>query len=134
MSEHHLIIGGNAAGMTAASRAKRLDPSVAITILEASRHISYSICGLPYCLGGLVSSFDDLIYYTPESLREEKGIEARTETRAVEILPARRSVMAEDLRTREREVYRYDKLLIATGYRPVTPPLEGIEAKGIVYR
>jgi NADPH-dependent 2,4-dienoyl-CoA reductase/sulfur reductase-like enzyme len=131
MSEHHLIIGGNAAGMTAASRAKRLDPSLSVTILEASRYISYGICGLPYCLGGVVSSFDELIYYTPESLRNERGIDARTETRAVEILPARRSVVAEDIRTGERDIYKYDKLLIATGYRPVTPPLERIDAKGV---
>jgi NADPH-dependent 2,4-dienoyl-CoA reductase/sulfur reductase-like enzyme len=131
MSEQLVIIGGNAAGMTAASRAKRLDPSVSVTVLEASRNISYSICGLPYCLAGLVASFDDLIYYTPESLREERGIEARTETRAVEILPARRSVASVDLRTGERELHRYDKLLIATGYRPMTLPLEGMDAEGV---
>ena len=52
MAEHHLVIGGNAAGMTAASRAKRLRPSLSITVLEASHYISYSICGLPYWVGG----------------------------------------------------------------------------------
>lgn len=131
MSEQHLIIGGNAAGMTAASRAKRLAPSVAVTILESSRHISYSICGLPYCLGGVVSRFEDLVYFTPETLRNERGIDALVEMRAVEILPSRRSVVVEDVRSGRREPFRYDKLLIATGYRPLTPSLEGIDAPGV---
>ena len=131
MSEHHVIIGGNAAGMTAASRARRLDPSLTITILESSRHISYSICGLPYCLGGTVSRFEDLILFTPESLLNERRIEARIETRAVEILPSRRRVVAESSGTGERETLKYDKLLVATGYQPVVPRLEGIEARGV---
>lgn len=131
MSEQHLIIGGNAAGMTAASRAKRLRPDLSITIIEAGRYISYSICGLPYCLAGLVHDFKDLIYFTPESLRNERGIEARVEARAVEILPARRAVVVEDQRTGKRETVRYDKLLVATGYRPLTPPIHGIEARGV---
>ena len=131
MSEQHLVIGGNAAGMTAGSRAKRLSPSISVTLVESSRHISYSICGLPYCLGGVVPRFEDLIYFTPESLRNDRGLEARIETRAVELLPSRRSVVVEDLRTGRREHLRYDKLLIATGYRPLSPRVEGIDAGGV---
>ncbi len=96
MSERHLIIGGNAAGMTAASRAKRLKPSITVTILEASPRISYSICGLPYWLGGVVGSLEELVHFTPESLLNERGIEARVESRAVEILPSRRAVTTEE--------------------------------------
>ncbi|MFQ5793247.1 MAG: FAD-dependent oxidoreductase, partial [Acidobacteriota bacterium] len=106
-TEHLLIVGGNAAGMTAASRAKRLNPSLSVTVLVSSRYISYSICGLPYCLGGLVSRFDDLVYFTPESLLNERGIEARVRTRAVEILPSRRSVLVEELTTGRRESLGY---------------------------
>jgi NADPH-dependent 2,4-dienoyl-CoA reductase/sulfur reductase-like enzyme len=131
MTEHHLVIGGNAAGMTAASRAKRLSPSLSITVLEASRHISYSICGLPYWLGGRVSRFDELLYFTPESLQNERGISARIETRALEILPSRRSVVVEDLRSDQKEVLKYDKLLIATGYKPTSPDVEGLDAAGV---
>ncbi len=131
MSEHHLVIGGNAAGLTAASRAKRLRPSLTITVLEAGRYISYSICGLPYRLGGRVPRFEDLIYFTPESLQNERGISARVETRAVEILPSRRSVVAEHVRTGEKEILKYDKLLISTGYQPIRPSIEGIEASGV---
>ncbi len=131
MGERHLVIGGNAAGMTAASRAKRLAHSLDVTVIEASRHISYSICGLPYWLGGRVSRFDDLVYFTPESLQNERGISARVETRALEILPARRSVVVEDLRHGEKEVLKYDKLLIATGYKPTSLDIEGADADGI---
>jgi NADPH-dependent 2,4-dienoyl-CoA reductase/sulfur reductase-like enzyme len=131
MSEHHLIIGGNAAGMTAASRARRLDPSLTITIFEASRHISYSICGLPYCVGGHLPHFEDLVLFTPETLLNERRIEARIRTRAVEILPSRRSVVVEGPGGRERETLKYDKLLIATGYRPIEPQVEGVEARGV---
>jgi NADPH-dependent 2,4-dienoyl-CoA reductase/sulfur reductase-like enzyme len=131
MPEQHVVIGGNAAGMTAASRAKRLRPDLSITLVEAGRYISYSICGLPYCLGGWVPDFKDLVYFTPETLRNQRGIEARLETRALEVLPARRSVLVEDQRTGAREMLRYDKLLIATGYRPLTPPIEGIGARGV---
>jgi len=131
MGEHHLVIGGNAAGMTAASRAKRLSPSLAVTVLEASRHISYSICGLPYWLSGRVPRFDDLVYFTPESLQNERGIAARLQTRAVELLPSRRSVVVEDLGSGRKEVLRYDKLLIATGYQPASLDVEGVDAKGV---
>lgn len=131
MGEHHLIIGGNAAGMTAASRAKRLAPSLDITVIEAGRHISYSICGLPYWLGGRVSRFDDLVYFTPETLRNDRGISARVETRAVEILPARRSVVVEDLVRGEKEILKYDKLLLAMGYQPTALDIEGADADGV---
>jgi NADPH-dependent 2,4-dienoyl-CoA reductase/sulfur reductase-like enzyme len=131
MSERHLIIGGNAAGMTAASRAKRIDPSILVTIFEASPRISYSICGLPYWLGGAVGSLEDLVHFTPETLLNERGIEARVETRAVEILPSRRAVTVVGERTGRRETHKFDKLLISTGYRPLVPDLEGIDAQGV---
>ena len=131
MSERHLIVGGNAAGMTAASRAKRLAPSLDVTVIEASQHISYSICGLPYWLGGRVPRFEDLVYFTPESLQNERGIAARLQTRALEILPSQRSVVVEDLRRGSKEVLKYDKLLIATGYKPTLLDVEGADADGI---
>ena len=70
--EKILIIGGNAAGLTAGSRAKRLDPRLGVTVLERGPFISYSTCGIPYFLSNLVKS-DDLIGYTPGSLGEERG-------------------------------------------------------------
>ena len=126
-----LVIGGNAAGMTAASRAKRVDPSLDVRVLEASPRIAYSVCGVPYFLSGLVRELSELVLFTPESLMNERGIEARVECRAVELAAMQRKVTVEDARSGTRETLGYDKVLIATGYRPITPDVEGAHLKGV---
>ena len=126
-----LVIGGNAAGMTAASRAKRLDPSLDVTVLEASARIAYSICGLPYFVAGLVPDIAELELFTPASLENERGIDARVNCRAVELLPSQRRITVEDAGSGESETLGYDKLLVATGYRPLTPDIEGVELDGV---
>ncbi len=131
MSERLVVIGGNAAGMTAASRAKRLAPSASVLVLEASEQIAYSICGLPYWVSNVVSSFEDLVLFTPESLRNERGIEARLRAVVEEIQHARRSVVVRNERDGSRESVPYDKLLVATGYRPLRPDIEGAHARGV---
>src|SRR3990172_8789112 len=130
MSDRILVVGGNAAGMTAASRAKRPDPSLSITILEAGTRIAYSICGLPFAIEGRVG-FEDLVLFTPESLANQRGIEARVNLEAIEIEPSRKRVVALNRATGERESHPYDKLLLATGYRPLSPGIEGIDLKGV---
>ena len=130
ISERILVVGGNAAGMTAASRAKRLDPSLAVAILEAGPRIAYSICGLPFAIEGKVG-FEDLVLFTPERLANERGIEARVHCEAIEIQPSRKRVVARNRKTGEREAHAYDKLLLATGYRPLSPGVEGTELQGV---
>ena len=88
MADRILVVGGNAAGMTAASRAKRLDPSLSVRILEGGPRIAYSICGLPFAVAGRVR-FEDLVLFTPETLRNERGIEALVNREAIEIQPPR---------------------------------------------
>src|SRR5439155_1303470 len=87
--EQILIIGGNAAGLAAASRAKRIDPRLNVTVLEKGPHISYSTCGIPYYLAKMVSAAD-LIAYTPESFEKERGIKVHNYTRVDEISPSRK--------------------------------------------
>jgi NADPH-dependent 2,4-dienoyl-CoA reductase/sulfur reductase-like enzyme len=130
MHQEILVVGGNAAGMTAASRAKRLDPSLSITILESGPRIAYSICGLPYAVEGRVG-LEDLVLFTPESLRNERGIEARVNREAIEIQPSRKTVVARNRATGERELHSYDRLLLATGYRPRSPGIEGTGLPGV---
>src|ERR1700675_3155713 len=91
--ESILIIGGNAAGLTAAARAKRTDPRLNVTVLEKGPHISYSTCGIPYYLANMVSA-GDLISYTPESFEQERGIKVHNNTRVDEISPSRKLVKA----------------------------------------
>src|SRR2546428_7951856 len=126
--EHIVIIGGNAAGLTAASRAKRIDPRLNVTVLEKGPHISYSTCGIPYYLAKMVSAAD-LIAYTPESFEKERGIKVHNYTRVDEISPSRKRVMATRTDTGEHAEFSYERLLIATGVQPKLPSIPGTDLK-----
>ena len=116
---HIVVVGGLAAGMSAAGRARRLDLSARITILEASDRISYGICGLPYLISGEISKSDALIFHTPESLKEERGIEAKLRSRVTTIRSSERRVEYE--RDGERKLLSYDNLILATGAKANMP-------------
>jgi NADPH-dependent 2,4-dienoyl-CoA reductase/sulfur reductase-like enzyme len=122
--EKIVIIGGNAAGLTAASRAKRLDPRLDITVVEKGPDISYSTCGIPYYLARMVTAAD-LISYTPESFEKERGIQVHTQSRIDEIVPSRKRVIGTRTDTGERVELSYDRLLIATGVKPKLPEIPG---------
>src|SRR5438034_8942880 len=115
-----LIIGGNAAGLTAASRARRLDPRLKITVLEKGAYISYSTCGIPYYFAGMVTA-EGLLSYTPESFEKERGIRVHNHMRADEIVPARKRVFTTHTDTRDRAELDYEQPLIATGVTPKLP-------------
>ncbi|HWB99775.1 MAG TPA: FAD-dependent oxidoreductase, partial [Bryobacteraceae bacterium] len=108
-----LVIGGVAAGLSAAARARRLDPSLEILVLEKGPAISYGACGLPYYLEGRVRELDDLVLYTPESFRKSRNISVRTGAEVTAIAHGRREVVL------DRERVHYDRLVIATGARPI---------------
>jgi len=115
--ERLLIIGGVAAGMSAASRARKLDPRLEIIVLEKGPYVSYGACGLPYYISGRVADARELIVYTPEFFREKRNIDMRLEHEAVEIEPGRKLVRA--LRSRSQPMdFHYDQLVIATGGAP----------------
>jgi len=110
-----VVIGGVAAGLSAATRARRIDPEIEIVVLEKGATISYGACGLPYFVEGRVARRDELIVYTPEYFRKERNITVRTGARAVEIAHPRREVRLEN-----GERVAYDRLVIATGAHPRT--------------
>ena len=112
-----LVIGGVAAGLSAAARARRLDSALEIVVLEKGETVSYGACGLPYFIEGRVRRAEQLIVYTPEYFRKERDITVRTGAEVVGIQHPRREV---HLRSGER--IHYDKLVIATGARPATFP------------
>ncbi len=132
-----LIIGGGAAGLKAASRARRKDSEATITVVDAGKYPSIGRCGLPYYVGGLVHEIDNLRETTYGAVRDEsyfkrlKNIDVLTLTRAVEIDRERRSVKIVKQSGEEDEL-NYDYLVIATGARPVKPPIEGIDSEGVV--
>lgn len=108
-----LVIGGVAAGLSAAARARRLDASLDIVVLEKGEVISYAACGLPYLVEGRVASREELILYSPERFSRERQIEVRTNAEVCSIHHSARQVA---LAGGER--IHYDRLVIATGARP----------------
>ncbi len=94
--ERFVIIGGCAAGMSAASKAKRLNPNLEVTALEKTAHVSYSACGIPYYISDLVREATELITITPEEFRKKRGIEVLTRHEVVDSIPAKRRVIAVD--------------------------------------
>ncbi|MGP9017916.1 FAD-dependent oxidoreductase [Streptomyces sp. BR1] len=132
MAERLVVIGGDAAGMSAASQARRLKGpgELEIVAFERGHFTSYSACGIPYWVGGDVPERDDLIARTPEEHRA-RDIDLRTRTEVLEIDTAGRRVRARDLESGEEYWTSYDKLVIATGARPVRPQLPGIDAPGV---
>ena len=128
--EKILIIGGNAAGLTAASRARRLDPRLNITVLEKSPYISYSSCGIPYYFAGMTTA-DELVSYTPESFERERGIKVHNHTCVNEIVPSRKRVFATRTDTGEHAEFSYERLLIATGVKPKLPDIPGTDLRNV---
>jgi NADPH-dependent 2,4-dienoyl-CoA reductase/sulfur reductase-like enzyme len=128
-----VVIGGEAAGMSAASQARRRKGSSELEIVafESGPDTSYSACGIPYWIGGLVSDREALIVRTPESFREKQQIDVRTRTRVDAIDAAARQVRVTDLASGRQYSQGYDDLLIATGSFPVTPDVPGVEGPGV---
>jgi NADPH-dependent 2,4-dienoyl-CoA reductase/sulfur reductase-like enzyme len=128
--EKILIVGGNAAGLTAASRAKRIDPRLNITVVEKLPQIAYSTCGLPYMLAKLVAP-ERLVSYTPEAFEKERGIKVHTQVRVETIVPGRKRLEAIRMDTGEKVEFAFDRLLLATGVKPLIPNIPGTDLKGV---
>ncbi len=124
------IIGGVAAGMSAAAKARRVNPELDIKVFTDDQYISYSACGLPYYIGDVIKSSKQLIARTVEHFAGQ-GTPVLTRTRAIDIKADSKLIMLEDLTTNRYFEEEYDRLIIASGARPVFPPLEGIHLKGI---
>jgi NADPH-dependent 2,4-dienoyl-CoA reductase/sulfur reductase-like enzyme len=130
MSERVVVVGADAAGMSAASQAKRVDDSLEIVALERGRHTSYSACGIPYWVGGVVPDVDALVARTPKQHRAN-GIDLRLRSEATAVDLDRREVEVRD--HADASTYRlgFDHLVLATGARPRRPDLPGVDAEGI---
>jgi CoA-dependent NAD(P)H sulfur oxidoreductase len=125
-----VILGGVAAGTKAASRARRLDPEMEITVYQEEPESSISECGLPYLLSGVVEEREELVARTPEQFAE-KGIEVLVRHRVERIDSGRKNLSVRNLNTGEDFEDTYDRLVIATGARAVLPPIAGAEYEGV---
>ncbi|MFF6994520.1 FAD-dependent oxidoreductase [Streptomyces sp. NPDC008313] len=130
--ERLVVVGGDAAGMSAASQARRLrgPGELEIVAFERGHFTSFSACGIPYWVGGDVAERDLLIARTPEEHRA-RDIDLRMRTEVTEIDVAGGRVRSRDLESGAEAWTPYDKLVLATGARPVRPDLPGVDAPGV---
>ncbi len=126
-----VIIGGVAAGATAAAKVRRISPDAQITMLEAGPDISFANCGLPYYIGGDIKSRSKLILQSPESFKEQYNVDVHTHTIATILNRDTHTLKARDTRSGELMTFEYDKLILAQGGRPIKPTLPGADASHV---
>jgi NADPH-dependent 2,4-dienoyl-CoA reductase/sulfur reductase-like enzyme/rhodanese-related sulfurtransferase len=137
MSQHVVIIGAVALGPKAAARYKRLDPDGRVTLVDRDRLISYGGCGIPYYVSGDVSDASELrstafhMIRDADFFRDVKGVDVRTETEAVAIDRAGRTVLLRHLPTGREERLAYDRLVLATGSAPNALSVPGADLAGV---
>lgn len=125
-----IVIGGVAAGMSAASKIKRIDKDTEIVVYEKGLHLSYGACGLPYYVAGINDDYTKMIARTKEEF-ESAGMKINLRHEIVKVVPEKKQVMIKDLEEGRLFIDSYDKLMISTGTVPVVPPLKGKELKGV---
>lgn len=126
-----VVIGGVAAGLSAASYAKRRRPDMEVTVFERSPHASYGSCGLPYLIEGLVEDPGELIALPLEDLRQKRGLDVRVLHEVTHIDTKEKSVIVSNIVAGKELRAPYDSLVISTGASPVVPPLPGIDMEGV---
>jgi NADPH-dependent 2,4-dienoyl-CoA reductase/sulfur reductase-like enzyme/rhodanese-related sulfurtransferase len=126
-----LIVGGVAGGASAATRARRMNEQAEIIMFEASEHVSFANCGLPYYIGGQITDRKKLLIATPEYFKSTFNIDARTGHEVLEIDRAGRRVEVLERATGRRTWESYDKLILAPGASPIVPPWPGVNATNV---
>ena len=121
-----VIVGAVAAGMSAATRLRRLDESAEIVVLEAGDHVSFANCGLPYYVGGVIEERSKLLLQTPESLHARFNLDVRVRSRVTDVDADGRTVT---VTTADGDEYleSYDHLILSPGARPIVPDVPGAE-------
>jgi NADH oxidase (H2O2-forming) len=124
-----VIIGAHAAGLDAASAARKTDRTAEITLLTKESKAAYSRCGLPFVLGGHIAKFDDLVVF-PDRFYKMMKLNLLTETIVTNVDTKAKTVHIQD-KNGKKDILQYDSLIIATGANPFMPPIKGHEKKGI---
>ncbi|MFP3160779.1 MAG: FAD-dependent oxidoreductase, partial [Vulcanisaeta sp.] len=130
MGKRVVIIGGGAAGASAAARARRLDPEAEIIMIDKGPFISHAPCGIPYYVGGVVKDAHELAIYSPEEFAKERRIIVKINAEAFDIDTKNQVVLVRE--GGEVVKYQWDVLIIATGAKPITLPVEGHDLNGIL--
>ncbi|WP_435737714.1 MULTISPECIES: FAD-dependent oxidoreductase [unclassified Cellulosimicrobium] len=122
-----VVVGGVAAGMSAATRLRRLSETAEIVVLEAGEHVSFANCGLPYHAGGIIEDRDALLLQTPASLAARFRLDVRVRSRVMGVDAAGHSVTVRDLSTGQEYLESYDRLVLSPGARPIVPEVPGVD-------
>ncbi len=123
--ERIVIVGGVAAGASAAAKARRTNEAVEISVIEKGPHISFANCGLPYYLGGVITKRDALLVYEPERFQARFNVRLYLNTRARSVDPRTKQIAVTG--PGGEKSLPYDRLILATGAKPSLPPIPGLE-------
>lgn len=126
-----VVIGGTAAGVSAASKAKRTKPEMDVSVFEKTGFVTYGACGLPYYVGGTVRTREMLSDFTPDALREKRSIPTYIHHEVTTIDRANKTLEVRDLGRNECFSVSYDYLVIATGASPIIPDIPNVRADGV---
>ena len=122
-----VIVGGVAGGMSTAARLRRRDETMEIIVLEASGHVSFANCGLPYHVSGVIPERSSLLLQTPDALRDRFNLDVRVNHRVTAVDRANQTVTVRDETDGREFTQAYDHLVLSPGATPVRPPIPGIE-------
>ena len=126
-----VIIGGIAAGMSAAAKFKRLSPKDDVVVYEKGDIVSFGACGLPYYAGGFFDDSREMIARTPEEFRQS-GVDLHTKHEVIDVDFSNKKLKVKNLDTSEVIEESYDKLMIASGARAIIPPIKNINLENVL--
>ncbi len=130
-SKKVVVVGGVAGGMSAATRARRMDESASIIVLERGGFVSFANCGLPYYLGGEITDRNKLLITNPKVLADRFRIDARVKHEVTRIDRGARRVEVKDLDAQTVYTLDYDKLILAPGATPIIPSIPHVDAPNV---
>ena len=122
-----VVVGGVAAGGSAAARARRLDENAQIVVFERGRHVSFANCGLPYHIGNTITDREDLLLQTPQSLRSTLNLDVRIGSEVTGIRRETHKVLVQETASGKAYEESYDKLILCPGATPIRPRLPGAD-------
>ena len=126
-----LIIGGVAGGASTAARLRRHSEEDRIIMFEKGPHVSFSNCGLPYHLSGMISEAEKLVLMSPEKFLAQYNIEARVNNEVIEIDRENKEIVVKDTVTKKTYRESYDKLVLSMGAKPIVPKFEGLDSVNV---
>lgn len=131
MPKRVIIVGGVAGGMSCATRLKRLDDSIEVTVFEKGSDVSYANCGMPYHIGGIIPDRSSLLVQTVKGLQGRYGLDIRTNHEVIAINREKKEVVVKNLMNDTTLTFPYDYLVLATGSIPIVPPIPGADSERV---